>query len=329
MVSTLVLEQIAAVVIGRNEGKRLHDCLSSLREKLKCIVYVDSGSTDDSRKIADRAGVNVLSLNTDRPFTAARARNEGFAFVRGLRPDIPLVQFIDGDCELDDDWLANAANFLRQHCDVAVVCGRRRERYPLISIYNRLCDIEWNTPTGETYTCGGDSLIRAEAFECVSGFCEQLIAGEEPELCVRLREKGWKIWRLDADMTIHDAAMTQFVQWWRRGIRSGYGITDVVLQHWRSPFCIWKRELSRSILWGGVVPFLTALAAMVHPIMLAILVVYPLQICRIALTRTDSTRDSWAYATLMMLAKFAEFQGISKFCWRTLRRQAASLIEYK
>ena len=37
--------------------------------------------------------------------------------------------------------------------------------------------------------------MRVEAFEAVGGYRAQLIAGEEPELCVRLREIGWKIWR--------------------------------------------------------------------------------------------------------------------------------------
>ena len=68
-----------------------------------------------------------------------------------------------------------------QHSDVAVVCGRRRERHPSASIYNRLCDIEWDTPVGQTSACGGDSLVRAEAFEAVGGFRAQLMAGEEPE----------------------------------------------------------------------------------------------------------------------------------------------------
>ena len=36
-------------------------------------------------------------------------------------------------------------------------------------------------------------LVRVEAFEAVGGFRPELIAGEEPELCMRLREKGWKI----------------------------------------------------------------------------------------------------------------------------------------
>ena len=65
-------------------------------------------------------------------------------------------------------------------------------------------------------------MLRANTLEAVDGYREDLIAGEEPELCVRLRTKGWRIWRLDAEMTLHDAAMTCFSQWWRRAVRAGY-----------------------------------------------------------------------------------------------------------
>ena len=170
-----------------------------------------------------RLGATVVKLDTSRPFNAARARNEGFATLTAQNRNIRFVQFVDGDCELDGNWLATAVPFLSGRNDVGVVCGRRRERHPEKSVYNALCDLEWDTPIGEAAACGGDSLVRADAFKAVGGFDARLIAGEEPELCARLRQAGWKIWRLDAEMTCHDAAMTRFGQWWKRAVRSGYG----------------------------------------------------------------------------------------------------------
>ncbi len=191
----MTTDDIGVVVIGRNEGERLIDCLTSIPSNVKSVVYVDSGSTDGSTQTAERIGAFVVNLNAGRPFTAARARNEGFEALRKLRPDIRFIQFIDGDCQLDRGWLNTSAEFLRQQNDVAIVCGRRRERHPSTSLYNRLCDLEWDTPVGQTMSCGGDLLVQADAFEAVRGFRAQLIAGEEPELCLRLREAGWKIWR--------------------------------------------------------------------------------------------------------------------------------------
>lgn len=320
---------IGVVVIGRNEGSRLIGCLKSVLPRVKCVVYVDSGSTDGSIQAAKQLGASVVPLDADQPFTAARARNEGFVALMKISPDTRFVQFIDGDCELDKRWIDTGGEFIRKRDDIAVVCGQRREQYPSASVYNRLCEIEWDTQIGEASACGGDSLMRAMAFKAVGGFREQLIAGEEPELCLRFRERGWKIWRLDAEMTRHDAAMTRFRQWWVRTVRSGYGITEVCLLHWHSPFAIWKKHIARSVFWGASVPVSVVLAALVYPAAVGAFVVYPLQICRIAIARGPVSSHSWAYASFMTLAKFAECQGLLTFCWRRLRRRSIKLIEYK
>ena len=123
-------------------------------------------------------GAHVVNLDLSRPFTAARARNEGFAALKMLSPTIGYVQFIDGDCSLADEWIAKAHDFLENRAAIAVVCGRRRELYPKASVYNLICDIEWDTPVGEAASCGGDALMRVDAFEDVGGFRSNLIAGE-------------------------------------------------------------------------------------------------------------------------------------------------------
>jgi GT2 family glycosyltransferase len=322
-------DEFAAVVIGRNEGDRLVACFKSVQPTASCVVYVDSGSTDDSKQTAEQLGIQTLSLDPRAPFTAARARNEGFELVRQINPAIQFVQFIDGDCELVDGWLTAAIDFMKHHGDVALVCGRRRERYVSGSIYNKLCDFEWDTPVGQTSACGGDALVRAEAFESVGGYRAQLIAGEEPELCLRLSERGWKIWRIATEMTLHDAAMTRFSQWWVRTVRYGYGITQLLWLHGRTSSPLWKRQFARSCLWGGLLPGAVLLASLMHPTALLIFAIYPLQVCRIAVTKKSMSTASWIYASYMVLAKFAEFQGVIKFYWIGLRRQPREIIEYK
>ena len=163
-----------------------------------------------------------MNIDLSKPFTAARARNEGFARLREIDPNIHFVQFVDGDCEITvEGWIGKAKAELEAHSKTAVVCGRRRERFPLATIYNRLCDMEWNTPIGQAKACGGDAMIRVPAFVEVGGYDPTVIAGEEPEMCVRLRAAGWTVQRIDAEMTLHDAAMTRFSQWWKRSVRSG------------------------------------------------------------------------------------------------------------
>jgi GT2 family glycosyltransferase len=168
-----------------------------------------------------------------------------------------------------------------------------------------------------------------EAFEAVDGFQSQLIAGEEPEFCLRLRQSGWKIWRLDVDMTRHDAAITRFSQWWRRAVRSGYGYAEVFHHHAGSSAAIWKRELTRAALWGGLVPLAILLGALVNPIAIVAALIYPLQIGRIAVRKGALMPQSWVYALFMTLGKFAEFQGVLKYLLRHWRGQPLALIEYK
>ncbi|MFJ2985415.1 MULTISPECIES: glycosyltransferase family 2 protein [unclassified Pseudomonas] len=321
---------IGVVVIGRNEGLRLERCLASLAGRADKVVYVDSGSTDGSVQRASSLGVEVLALDMTIPFTAARARNEGFACLHTRLPSVRHVQFVDGDCEVDAGWLAAAQAFLDAHPQVAVVCGRRRERFPQHSIYNLLCDLEWDTPLGEAKACGGDALMRVDAFMAVSGYRPELIAGEEPELCIRLRAAGWKVWRLAAEMTLHDAAMSRFGQWWRRSLRAGYAYAEGAALHGAPPERHWLRESRRAWLWGLGIPLLIVLASvLLGPWGLLLLLIYPLQAARLARRGGRSVRENWLQAVFLVLGKFPEMFGQLKYL---LNRGAAGktvLIEYK
>jgi glycosyltransferase involved in cell wall biosynthesis len=322
-------KQVGIVVIGRNEGDRLVNCLRSLADAVETVIYVDSGSTDGSVQAANRSGAFVVHLDLTRPFTAARARNEGFAALLAANPGIQYVQFIDGDCELVPGWINFGSRFLSEREDIAIVCGRRRERHPEASIYNRLCDAEWETPVGQATACGGDAMIRVKAFVALGGYREQLIAGEEPELCLRLRQQGWKIWRLDSEMTKHDAAISRFSQWWRRAVRGGFGYEEVYQLHKCRSLRIYEHEVRRALIWGGLLPLAICSAALLHPGAFAAALIYPLQILRIALRRSVTDPFSWAYGTFMVIAKFAELEGIVKFTIRQLDGRPSTLIEYK
>ncbi|WP_342625447.1 glycosyltransferase family 2 protein [Pseudomonas alkylphenolica] len=325
-----MVKGIGVVVIGRNEGQRLERCLASLEGSADKVVYVDSGSVDGSVQMARQRGVEVLALDMTRPFTAARARNEGFARLQRLLPLMRHVQFVDGDCEVAAGWLPKAQAFLYAHPAVAVVCGRRRERFPQRSVYNLLCDLEWDTPIGETKACGGDALMRADAFAAVSGYRASLIAGEEPELCVRLRAAGWKIWRLPEEMTLHDAAMTRFGQWWQRSLRGGYAFAEGAFLHGAAPERHWQRESRRIWIWGLAIPLaIIAASAWLGGWGLMLLLIYPLQAVRLARRGVRSARENWLQAVFLVLGKFPEMLGQVKFLLNRFGAGKAVLIEYK
>lgn len=327
------MSQVGLVTIGRNEGQRLQQCLQAAVTQVKAIVYVDSGSTDGSVSMARSLGVEVVELDLSIPFTAARARNAGFERLMALYPDLEYVQFVDGDCELVQGWIDGAAAELTAHPELAVVCGRRRERFPDQSIYNRLCDIEWDTPVGDADACGGDALMRVRALRQVNGFNPTLIAGEEPELCVRLRQQGWKIRRIAAEMTLHDAQMMHWGQWWKRFLRAGHAYAEGAFLHGRSPQRHWSKE-SRSIwVWGLAVPALAlGLAWPTQGLSLLLLAAYPLmtyRIYRYGQQRGWKSRDALLYALSCVVGKFPNAIGQLKFYWNRWTGQKNRLIEYK
>jgi glycosyltransferase involved in cell wall biosynthesis len=318
------------VAIGRNEGERLKRCLRSLSKRAATVVYVDSGSIDGSAQSARDSGIVVLDLDIALPFSAARARNTGYRRLREIAPNLSYVQFVDGDCELNGSWPEHAISFLEVHADIAAVAGRRRELYPDRSVYNWLCDNEWNGPVGEVRACGGDVMMRVSAFESVGGFRDDLIAGEEPELCVRLRAAGWKIWRLDIDMTFHDAAMVRFGQWWRRTLRGGYAFAQGAYLHGAPPEYHRVWESRRAWLWGVWLPLAClAIALVFEPWGWAACLIYPLQVLRQTVRNPGSLGDRAVLALFQVLARFPEGWGQIKFLIDRLLDRRPRLIEYK
>ena len=328
----LGMDTIGVVVIGRNEGERLKRCLASVLEKVRAIVYVDSGSTDGSPEYAKSQGVEVVSLDMSIPFSAGRARNEGFDHLQQNHKGIRFVQFVDGDCEVCDGWLGKVFDFLEVNPEYAVAAGQRHEKFPEASVYNRLCDLEWNTPVGEAESCGGDFMIRADAFAQVQGFNPTVVAGEEPDMCYRLRKNGWKVYRLDHSMTMHDAAISRFGQWWNRTVRCGHAYAQGYYLHRQDGegFCF--RLSSKSWIWALCIPLIILLLSVfVSPLFLGLLGFYPLQFAKIAVQENKRIKNgklSLIYAFFTVLAKWPQLMGQILFVKRKLMDKKLSIIEY-
>lgn len=331
---------IGVVAIGRNEGERLAACLRSALRDAAMVVYVDSGSTDGSVDMARSMGAHVVQLDLSVPFTAARSRNAGFEKLLQVDPAIELVQFVDGDCEIVAGWVQTAVATIGLDPRAAVVCGRRRERYPQRSIYNRLCDMEWNTPIGPAKACGGDALMRVAAVRQVGGYDPSVIAGEEPEMCVRLRAAGWTIHRIDAEMTLHDAAMTRFGQWWKRNVRAGHAFAEGRAMHGAAPERHRVRETRSNWIGGLLLPLLIVLATVATAaydwrwcwLGLAPALLYAAMFARF---RRSLARRGWSggdastYALFVMVGKVPQAIGQLTYHWNRLRGRRTRLIEYK
>ncbi len=246
------------VVIGRNEGQRLSRCLASIAKvrglegKIE-VIYVDSASTDGSRELAGDWGAEVIALDAERP-TAALGRNAGWQ-----RATAGLVLFLDGDTVLDPEFPKAALHALLEDDSIAAVWGHRREIHPERSIYNRVLDLDWVYPPGDSEFCGGDVLMRRTALEQAGGYDPALIAGEEPELCRRLRACGYRILHIDCAMTGHDLEMTRWSQYWKRATRAGHAYAEVSRRFQASADPFWAAESRGNRLRGGF--WLASLAA--------------------------------------------------------------------
>jgi len=216
---------LSVIIIGRNEGERLKKCLHSAQAiELNGafeVIYVDSGSSDGSVALAKSLGARVLEVTHARP-TAARGRNLGLSEAHA-----EFVFFLDGDTVIEPKFAAKALAYLSDHEKTAVVWGHRRELRPNESIYNRVLDLDWIYPAGETSFCGGDTVMRSSVLKEVGPFREDLVAGEEPELCNRIRGAGYRIFHMDTPMTAHDLAIHSFKGYWLRCYRAGHAYAEV------------------------------------------------------------------------------------------------------
>jgi glycosyltransferase involved in cell wall biosynthesis len=326
-------KRVAVVVIGRNEARRLPACLEAIDRGVAAIVYVDSGSTDNSVALALGARVVVVKLDDSAPFTAARGRNAGVTKLAELAPNAEFVQFVDGDCVFDPQWLELAAKVLVDRDDAVAVIGRLREAAPEQSIYNRLCDLEWaGVEPGDVRAFGGIVMMRLSSLNAVGGWNPQIIAAEDDELSIRLRASGSVILRLPATMAFHDANLLRFEQWWRRSVRCGHAYAQLSSLHGGSSERYFNHEVRRAFLWGLALP--AASVGLLVPTLglsSAMLGLYPLQVARLAKRHTDAgvpLRDAAQFGTAAVLARFAEVQGMLLFHYNRRINRQTEIIEH-
>lgn len=326
--------KIGFVAIGRNEGEHLRRCLQSIVREDTTVVYVDSGSTDDSRSMAINLGVSVVELDLSIPFTAARARNAGFDRLMEIDPDLEFIHFIDGDCHIEPGWLELALSTIQQNPKTGAVFGKRCELHPDASPFNSGCHLEWNTPLGGRTPFGGEVLMRVDALKAAGFYNPQVIASEDFELWIRMNKAGWNTQRIDAVMSWHDARILHWKQWWKRSERTGHAYGQVPSLHEaQDGFDHHHKAIQRTLIWGLCLPLLIiALLIPTKGVSLLGLGLYALSMWRgykYGLSQGWKPAASKSWAMLNTLAKIPEAKGLLRWYWRKLTGKQLKLIEYK
>jgi cellulose synthase/poly-beta-1,6-N-acetylglucosamine synthase-like glycosyltransferase len=325
---------IDVVVVGRNEGVRLVRCLESVaqanRDSAFEVIYVDSASSDNSVALAADAGARTITLPPG-PTTAARGRNAGWRAGHG-----EFVLFLDGDTLLAPEFLPRA---IEEFADpqVAVVWGHRRELKPEASLYNCVLDLDWIYRVGVTEFCGGDALMRRSVLAAVNGYDERLIAGEEPEMCRRMRLLGYQILHIDCPMTGHDLAIYSWRQYWRRALRAGFAYASMAQRFAGSDAPLWTGESRKNLIQAPLMVAVPVTALFLSwglrswlPVALLLALVC-LVISRTMLKVAWKSRNNWLtcffYSVHSHLQQLPIFVGQLKFFKQGGRGQG--LIEYK
>jgi GT2 family glycosyltransferase len=315
------------VVIGRNEGQRLSDSLIAAKYYGLPFVYVDSQSSDGSVEIAHNLNVDVVILDTSTLINASRGRNEGVAYLLERNPNLSYIHFIDGDTVFDPLWCKTALNILENNSEIAVVCGVLREKNRHHSLYAKLLGIEWRLMTQSNGKCGGNATIRLSALQLVNGYDETLIAGADPDLYRRLKEKNFYVKTTEIEMGEHDGGMTSFSQWWTRCKRSGYAFADA-----RS--CSKSnRGVKNTLLWGLALPISILISVfLLGPVGIIIISLYVVQIIRMVISKNIQClkiTDKIYYAVNVNLARIPQTIGVLSCYLERYAKIKKSVIHYK
>ena len=336
--NTTTAPSISVVVIGRNEGQRLARCLESVlripgfKESGAELIYADSASRDGSPELAAGYGAQVIVLDAPRT-TAALGRNAGWRAAKG-----EFILFLDGDTILHPGFANAALEPMMQDSSIVAVWGHRREIYPKASIYNRILDLDWVYAPGITECCGGDVLMRRHVLEEAGGYDSELIAGEEPELCHRLRARGYRILHIDHPMTGHDLHVTRWSQYWKHAVRAGHAFAEISSRFRDSGDRLWDADRKRNLLRGGFWAASLAIALVISALLLSVL---PLA-AWLALLALLSLRSAWKsrwksrdIPTLLLYGVHSHLQQIPicvgqlRFALDQRRGNKRALIEYK
>lgn len=206
-----------------NSADELQNVLSNIDEqlyRLREIIVVDDGSTDDSLGVAEKFAKNrddVTVVHTEH-LGAAHARNSGASNARGS-----IVFFAETDCVYDCTYTEKAVNSLVSQPDAAAVCLTGAPLITRNTLATGCIDVE-NKVQHRLLSEGKIKpfyawVYRKEILKKIGGFDERLFQAEDKDLFGRLQKGNYKVawvsgvnWRHRRDQTTRELASKWFTR---------------------------------------------------------------------------------------------------------------------
>ena len=115
-------------------------------------------------------------------------------------------------------------------------------------------------------------------------------------------------------MTLHDAAMTRFSQWWQREIRSGYVFAQGAHLHGAPPEYHFAWESARAWFWGGLLPLAClCIGWAFRPWGWTAWLIYPLHMLQKVIRSSGPLKDRALIALFHVVGHFAQNWGQIRF----------------
>jgi general secretion pathway protein A len=321
---------ITGVVVVASDNKTSPEAAIRSAGDGRAIVFVAVGGAPDATAIAKGAGA-VIAEGPERSFTpAGRARNAGYRQLKKIAPHLQYVQFVDAQTALDPDWITTAEKFMARRPEVSIVTGTIRPPPGLKISAAPMGARDHGDDEGEIQCVfGGSALMRVESFEAAGGFRGDLLTAETVDLCIRLRRRGARIWRLGEGMALCEPA-PKSGGWWAQGRQRGFDNAYCASLHGGPPERIGILDTVLAVLWGFLFPTAVVITALLGafvatklspatPPMLvagAILAfgagVFVFRMAASVVVRGVFRASSWRAAFPAVMGRFPEFLGACK-----------------
>lgn len=194
---------ISFIIIGKNEGWKLTQCIESIYLTIKEsnlnkyeIIYIDSDSDDDSL-IRCRKFKEVKAFKLIEKYNPAIARNLGAQMSKG-----DIFVFLDADMTINSNFLKQV--YIKNKLIHPLVAGIAVDRI-LDRNRQKIREITYHKKEKSHYKLitGGAFIIEKETWESVNGMDNRFVKGADPELGIRLATKGVLLLNINDLFIIH------------------------------------------------------------------------------------------------------------------------------